>query len=181
MQAKIIYPAFSPAISAGYGQVTLHTRLVFLPKIRQPFLKIVALAAFFLSRGTEQRPVVLTFTGYLIMRVMAVDAQVQTMPAGFFPAGVAAFGDLLQNRFMTGRALFDLKKIHQASVDINRIRMAPSTSDIVVAVLTGQLSVDGYMIALVVDQPRSLRSIGQAQKGNHRNYSNYEIFPDRHH
>ena len=62
MQAKRIHPVFIPGIGTGCGQVTLQTGLVFLRKIRQLLLEIVALAAFFLGRSAEKGRADLTFS-----------------------------------------------------------------------------------------------------------------------
>jgi len=111
VQAKSADLAFSLRIIAGCNQMALQTRLVFVCKIGQPLLNIVALTAFFQGRGIEHRRGDLIFSRDLIMRMVALDTAVETLPRGGFLTGVAAFGDLIGSIFMTGSTLLDLKKI----------------------------------------------------------------------
>ena len=100
----------------------------------------------------------------LIVRIVTLDAGVKSLPGHHILAGVAAIGDLYHDIFMAGRTMVRLKKIRYASVDINRVRVAPALIDLAVAVPARQLAVNGYVKALVIDQPRSLSGGRQPQQ-----------------
>ena len=101
----------------------------------------------------------------LIVRIVTLDAGVKSLPWHRILAGVAAFGNLLHDIFMAGRTLVRLKKIRYASIDINRVRVAPALTYLAVAVPARQLAVNGYVKALVIDQPRSIGGGRQPQQG----------------
>lgn len=158
VKTKISGLAHGPGFSAGYGQVTRQALLIYACKFRQFGLKIVALAAFFLDRPAEYRPGgILAFTD-LIVRIVTRNASVKSLPGHRILTGVATFDDLLNYIFMAGRTVVSLKKIRYASIDIGRIRMAAFHADIDVAILTGQLSVNGYVKTLMVNQPRTFNA-----------------------
>ena len=101
----------------------------------------------------------------LVVRIVTLDADVKSLPGHRILTGVTTFVDLLNGILMASRALVGLKKIRQASIDIDRIRMAAFLTDIAVAILTGQLTVIRYMKTLMVNQPRTFNAGRQPQRG----------------
>ena len=87
------------------------------------------------------------------MGVVALDADIKTLVRRHRLTAMAAFADLLDNIFMTVRALFGLKKFLQIAIDVHRIRMATFFNNFAVAFLAGQLAVNRNMETLVINQP----------------------------
>lgn len=180
VQAELYSLLLGPGFIAGGAQVALQARLILVRKIRQFVLYIVTLAAFFSGRPVKVHRCRFNGSRCLVMRVVALDTDVKTLVDSHFLTCMTAFGDFLENRFMTARALLGLKKIRQTAIDINRIRVAAFFYDMAVTVLAGELTMHRDVKAFMVDQPTGFSAASQVQQGCHCNCGKYEIFPKRH-
>ena len=111
MKAKISGFAHGPGLIAGDGKMTLQALLIFVWEFREFGLKFVAQATFILCRPAENRPGDIIVFADLMVRIVALNAGVKTLPRSCFLTGVASFGDLIGHIIMAGRALVRLKKI----------------------------------------------------------------------
>ncbi len=90
--------------------MTLKAGLVFVREIGNFGLRFVRPAGFYSRRLVEIRDSIIVRASGLIVRIVALDAMVETLPGGCLLSAVAAFGNFLGRFFMAGRALFGLKK-----------------------------------------------------------------------